>query len=268
MSDYCAIDFGTSNSAVALPGESGQVRMVELEDALTTMPTAVFYLNDPAAPFDERLRHYGRAAVAAYVEGSDGRLMRSMKSILGSSLVEQSTEVGPGISVRYADVVSGYLRRLKKLAQAQDAAELQRVVLGRPVFFVDGDAQRDASAQKVLLAAAKAVGFKEVNFQDEPIAAALDHELSVAKMGRLGRNPALVFAGKCAGRVSLHRRGVPVQARRRRPHPDVCWRGRARAHKPPFPLRLAGHASHPAVHGVRLGDVVRRRPRLAPRHLR
>ncbi|MDP1900880.1 MAG: hypothetical protein Q8K96_10565, partial [Rubrivivax sp.] len=49
----------------------------------------------PAQQFEaERL--YGRAAVAAYVEGIDGRLMRSMKSLLGSSLLDQSTDIGAG----------------------------------------------------------------------------------------------------------------------------------------------------------------------------
>ncbi len=54
------------------------------------MPTAVFYGVEGLAPHEAPRRLYGRAAVAAYVEGSEGRLMRSMKSILGSSLVEQT----------------------------------------------------------------------------------------------------------------------------------------------------------------------------------
>src|SRR5690606_3659752 len=85
---FAAIDFGTSNSAVALPEGDDGVRLVELEPGQRTMPTAVFYRADgPAHADPERL--YGRAAIAAYVEGIDGRLMRSMKSILGSSLADQ-----------------------------------------------------------------------------------------------------------------------------------------------------------------------------------
>ena len=87
---YAAIDFGTSNSAVVLPVAdaaaqgSGAVRLIELEPGLHTMPTAVFYRSDTPPNEPEAQRHYGRAALAAYVEGQDGRLMRSMKSILGS----------------------------------------------------------------------------------------------------------------------------------------------------------------------------------------
>ena len=173
---FAAIDFGTSNSAVALPDAGGGVHLVELEPGQITMPTAVFYRADTPSSQRDAERLYGRAAVAAYVEGTDGRLMRSMKSILGSSLLDQGTDVGGGRSVRYRDVVTGYLRRLKTQAEASAGHALTRAVLGRPVFFVDDDPARDAQAQAALAAAASEVGFDEVLFQYEPIAAALDHE--------------------------------------------------------------------------------------------
>jgi hypothetical chaperone protein len=182
---FAAIDFGTSNSGIALPDPAGiGVRLVPLEGGHPTMPTAVFYRADTPARELEPERLYGRGALAAYVEGVDGRLMRSMKSILGSSLLDQSTDVGGGRAVRYRDVVVGYLRHLKRLAEAElqaqgTEAELTRVVLGRPVFFVDDDPVRDAQAQAALEAAARQVGFAEVLFQYEPIAAALDFESGV-----------------------------------------------------------------------------------------
>jgi hypothetical chaperone protein len=52
-------------------------------------------------------------------------------------------------------------------------------VLGRPVFFVDDDPARDAQAQSALETAARQVGFEEVRFQYEPIAAAFDYERNV-----------------------------------------------------------------------------------------
>ena len=183
---FAAIDFGTSNSAIGLPhqGAGGQrtgsgVRLVTLEPGFQTMPTAVFYRADTPTAQLEPDRLYGRAAVAAYVDGIDGRLMRSMKSILGSQLLDQSTDVGAGRAVRFRDVVVGYLRHLKRMAEAEAGHPLLRVVLGRPVFFVDDDPLRDAQAQAALEAAACAAGFAEVLFQYEPIAAALDHESHV-----------------------------------------------------------------------------------------
>jgi hypothetical chaperone protein len=173
---YCAIDFGTSNSAVGVPDRVGRMSLVNVEGGERTMPTAVFYLIEGRAAHEEPLRLYGREAVAMYLERHEGRLMRSMKSILGSSLATQHTDLGAGHAVRYVDVVAGYLRHLKVLAERDAGASLTRAVLGRPVFFVDDDPQRDAQAQDTLEAAARAVGFSEVSFQYEPIAAALDYE--------------------------------------------------------------------------------------------
>ncbi len=167
---FCAIDFGTSNSAVAVPADTGMA-LVELEPGQRTMPTAVFYFAEGRHDADGPPRAFGRAAITAYVDGHDGRLMRSMKSILGSALIDQTTDVGGGRGAKYADIVSGYLKRLRRLA-----GEPTRAVLGRPVFFVDGEPARDAAAQAQLEACARTVGFHEVQFQYEPIAAALDFE--------------------------------------------------------------------------------------------
>jgi hypothetical chaperone protein len=177
---FCAIDFGTSNSAIAIPDGASGMRLVELEPGYLTMPTAVFYFVE-GSEFDGPPRAFGRAAVAAYVDGIDGRLMRSMKSILGSSLIDQTTDVGGGRGAKYLDIVAGYLKHLKGRAEAQTGSPITRVMLGRPVYFVDDDPERDALAQAALQTAAKQAGFSEVQFQYEPIAAAFDHERSVER---------------------------------------------------------------------------------------
>jgi hypothetical chaperone protein len=180
---FCAIDFGTSNSAVAVPdagSAGGAMRLVELEPGQRTMPTAVFYFAEGPHDADGPPRAFGRAAVAAYVDGHDGRLMRSMKSILGSPLIDQTTDVGGGRGAKYSDIVAGYLKRLRRLA-----GEPTRAVLGRPVFFVDGEPERDAAAQAQLEACARAVGFQEVHFQYEPIAAAFDFEQQATREQRV-----------------------------------------------------------------------------------
>lgn len=176
--DFCAIDFGTSNSALALPGAD---RLVELEPGFATMPTAVFYLADGPAHAAEPERLYGRAALAAYVDGLDGRLMRSMKSLLGSALLAQRTDVGGGRALRYVDVITGYLGHLRRRGEAEAGGPLTRAMLGRPVFFVDDDAERDRAAARALADAALAVGFVDVRFQYEPIAAAFVHEAAATQ---------------------------------------------------------------------------------------
>jgi hypothetical chaperone protein len=166
---YCAIDFGTSNSAVALPAGDG-VRLAPVEGEHATLPTAVFFNTD------ENRREYGRAALAAYVDGYDGRLMRSMKSVLGSPLIDGMTDLGDGSAIKYTDVIGIFIAYLMQCAQAGAHAPIERAVLGRPVFFVDDDARADALAQQQLETAARAAGLREIHFQFEPIAAAFDYE--------------------------------------------------------------------------------------------
>jgi hypothetical chaperone protein len=173
---YCAIDFGTSNSAVAVP-DGAALRLAPVEGAYTTLPTAVFFNTD------ENTRNYGRAALEAYIDGFDGRLMRSMKSILGSALAENSTDLGDGSAIKYTDVIAIFVDHLKRSAEHSAGGPISRAVLGRPVFFVDDDPRADNLAQQQLEAAARSVGLREIHFQYEPIAAAFDYESHLTEEG-------------------------------------------------------------------------------------
>ena len=173
---YCAIDFGTSNSAVAVP-DGATLRLAPVEGAYTTLPTAVFFNTD------ENTRNFGRAALEAYIDGFDGRLMRSMKSILGSALAENSTDLGDGSAIKYTEVIAIFVDHLKRSAEASAGGPISRAVLGRPVFFVDDDPRADQLAQQQLEAAARSVGLREIHFQYEPIAAAFDYESHLTEEG-------------------------------------------------------------------------------------
>ena len=173
---YCAIDFGTSNSAVAVP-DGAALRLAPVEGAYTTLPTAVFFNTD------ENTRGFGRAALEAYIDGFDGRLMRSMKSILGSPLAENSTDLGDGSAIKYTEVIAIFVDHLKRSAEASAGGPISRAVLGRPVFFVDDDPRADQLAQQQLEAAARSVGLREIHFQYEPIAAAFDYESHLTEEG-------------------------------------------------------------------------------------
>lgn len=163
------IDFGTSNSAMSWAAAHGPSRLIPLEGDAVSMPTAVFFNSE-----DHRT-HFGRDAVAQYLAGTEGRLMRSLKSLLGSPLIHESTEVNHR-PVSFLEIVTTFLAELRERAARSLGSAPQRVVMGRPVHFVDDDPARDAAAQQSLLEAAQAAGFREVSFQLEPIAAALDHE--------------------------------------------------------------------------------------------
>lgn len=169
---FCGIDFGTSNSTVALADATG-ARLITLEDGSPTLPSAVFW------PDDRGPLQFGRAAMATYLEGEDGRLMRGLKSTLGSNLLEDKTLLG-GRMVSFRTVIEAYFAFLKQRLE-QEYGPLDAVVLGRPVHFVDGDDAADARAENALADIARSLGFKHIAFQFEPIAAALHYEQSISR---------------------------------------------------------------------------------------
>jgi hypothetical chaperone protein len=163
------IDFGTSNSAVAVLDAAGTARALALEGDATNLPTAVFF------NAEDRTVHFGREAVSLYLQGVDGRLMRSLKSLLGSALMQEHTAMGWG-EVSFQDILTRFLAELARRARQQVGELSPRALLGRPVHFVDDAPERDAQAQESLRRAALAAGFAEVDFEYEPIAAAFDYE--------------------------------------------------------------------------------------------
>ncbi|MBU0799396.1 MAG: Hsp70 family protein, partial [Alphaproteobacteria bacterium] len=56
----CGIDFGTSNSTVALAGGTAAAGLVRLEGDKTTLPSAIFF-RDGVGPV------FGRAGINAYL---------------------------------------------------------------------------------------------------------------------------------------------------------------------------------------------------------
>jgi hypothetical chaperone protein len=173
MANACGVDFGTSNSTVGWvrPGQSTPADgvLLPLEDGKATLPSVVFFNAD-----DDQVR-YGRAALADYLEGYDGRLMRSLKSLLGTPLMDGQTEVA-GRSIAFRALLAQFIGELKRRAETSAGRSFTQVVLGRPVHFVDDDPAADRLAEDTLAEIARAAGFTDLAFQYEPIAAAFDYE--------------------------------------------------------------------------------------------
>ncbi|MDH4583848.1 Hsp70 family protein [Pseudomonas sp. BN415] len=167
------IDFGTSNSTVGWWRPDAEP-LIALEDDKITLPSVVFFNTE------ERRPAYGRQALHEYLEGYEGRLMRSLKSLLGSPLLKSETTV-LGSALPFKDLLGLFIGQLKRRAEAAAGREFEQVVLGRPVFFVDEDPEADQEAQNTLVAVAQKLGFKDVSFQYEPIAAAFDYERGIER---------------------------------------------------------------------------------------
>jgi hypothetical chaperone protein len=168
----CGLDFGTSNSAIGVARDNAAA-LSPLEAGNTLMPSAVFF------DYETKGRVlFGSDAIAAYVGQTEGRLMRALKSILGSSLIDEKTSLGNRM-VPLAEVVGIFVRHLKRKAEEFAGQEITSVVHGRPVRFVDDDDKADARAQEMLEAIARQAGFRDISFVYEPIAAAHHYERTV-----------------------------------------------------------------------------------------
>jgi hypothetical chaperone protein len=168
----CGIDFGTSNSTVGW-SRPDQGALLALEDGKLTLPSVVFF------HAEDGHTSYGRAALADYLSGDEGRMMRSLKSLLGTSLMDDFTEV-MGRVLPFRDLLALFIGELKVRAEAAAGQRFDSAVLGRPVFFVDDDAEADKLAENTLAGIARATGLQHIEFQYEPIAAAFDYESQIS----------------------------------------------------------------------------------------
>lgn len=167
----CGVDFGTSNSTVGWL-RPGSPTLLALEGGKATLPSAVFF------NADEDSTCFGRAALDEYLEGYEGRLMRALKSLLGSSLIDGHTEV-LGRALPFRQLLASFIAQLKLRAETQAGRSFDTAVFGRPVHFVDDNADADRKAQNTLEDIARQAGFTEVSFEFEPIGAALHYEASL-----------------------------------------------------------------------------------------
>ncbi|WP_239796150.1 Hsp70 family protein [Candidatus Nitrotoga arctica] len=167
----CGIDFGTSNSTVGwlCPG---QPTLLALENGKPSLPSVVFF------NAEENTVSVGQAGLKEYLDGYEGRLMRALKSLLGSSLMEGKTEI-QGRSLPYKELLTQFITELKHRAEMAADRSFDQAVFGRPVFFVDDDTAADDKAEVTLEAIARTAGFREVSFQYEPIAAAYHYERQI-----------------------------------------------------------------------------------------
>ena len=167
--DWLGVDFGTSNSAAAFLHQ-GQVRQVTWAgadgSAAGTLPTAVFF------DYQSRSMQVGWPAHAALQDGEEGRYMRSLKRVLGTSLMAENRIIG-GKQRNFFDIISEFLAVLKARAESQSGQVFRHVVAGRPVFFHSHDPARHQQALADLRECYRLAGFDKIIFVAEPEAAAV-----------------------------------------------------------------------------------------------
>jgi hypothetical chaperone protein len=165
---HCGIDFGTSNTTLSIL-DGNTPRLIPLEKDKDTIPSALFF------PADRSLPLFGRAAIHAYLNGQEGRFMRSLKRVLGTSIMQSGTTIN-GKRYTFPVLIGLFLRHIKNTAEQHIGKELTSVTLGRPVHFQNHNPDADAKAEDELRNIAHSIGFNDIRFQYEPIAGALAHE--------------------------------------------------------------------------------------------
>ncbi|MBN1584597.1 MAG: Hsp70 family protein [Anaerolineae bacterium] len=201
------IDFGTTNSGAAFfDGE--QVHLFPVDPA-SPDPTVirsmlyitkdktfvgkealdVYYEQNIGRPTKMVREYVGEIEVTAadmsfikdvYVlidELMPGRLLRSIKSGLATSY--DGTSIF-GHYYTLEELIAIYLREIRERVEIQAGERVTGVVLGRPVHFVGLEANNQR-AQERLRQAAQMAGFEEIDFELEPIAAALHYELRISE---------------------------------------------------------------------------------------
>mgnify|MGYP003639085189 CR=1 FL=1 len=159
------IDFGTSNSAVGYC-ENGKAKLINIEDGHDTMPTAIFFDS-----IEKELR-FGRRANASLINRNEGRYVRALKNILGTSLMHERRYIW-GKQTTFSEIIAHFLREVKTRTEAETGQSFTHALSGRPVFFHSENKEKDAQALADLTECYQKAGFEHVDFMFEPEAAAI-----------------------------------------------------------------------------------------------
>jgi hypothetical chaperone protein len=209
MSIKVGIDFGTSNSGVAVyDGQKVRVLPVDPKNVQPEVIKTVLYITK------EYRAYLGQEAAEAYYRDNVNRQRRFVKQWAGEidyrgadmhyvrDIFVYVDELKPGRLLQYlktalrkegykgtqvferhysaGDLAKTYLTLLKQRAEDVLGEPIHAVTLGRPVKFSES-AEQDQKAEETLRQAAHEAGFTEVDFELEPIAAALYYEQSISK---------------------------------------------------------------------------------------
>ena len=212
---HCGIDFGTTNSSLAVSqGSNPKVIPIDRQNKNPYVLRSLIYINPaqsvaigseaisrylsdlntlPTVPLRQEftgrmIKTFGPSSgggagpviwVPEIVEIDDsgrGRLLQSLKSVLTSSFFSGTNIFGKFYSLE--DLLSLLLLEIKTRAESELGYELTSAIIGRPVRYVGTDASQTALDRMSRIG--KSAGFKNVEFEYEPVGAALNYGLDVS----------------------------------------------------------------------------------------
>lgn len=210
---YIGFDYGTANCSVAVM-KAGKPVMLPLENGSALLPSMLcaptrdavsewlfrhHQVPTPTADNQAILRRavalnreedidvlpnsvqFGLASLAQYVaDPEDVWFVKSPKSFLGASGLK------PQQVAFFEDLVCATMLHIRQTAEQQSDTAITQAVIGRPINFqgLGGD-DANQQAQGILARAAGRAGFKDVEFQFEPVAAGLEFEATLTQETRV-----------------------------------------------------------------------------------
>jgi len=179
MRKSVGIDFGTTNSAIAVAGADASLSMAKfhLNDQDTENFRSVLYFEQLREGTRRNISaHAGPSAIMRYLQAEQkGRLIQSLKSYLGSRLLTSTNVFGRPYLLE--ELISFLARSLRKESESSLGALGKTAVVGRPVRFSGAESAKDEEfGLSRLRAAMHSAGFEKVIFEYEPIGAAYHYE--------------------------------------------------------------------------------------------
>ncbi len=206
MRERYGLDFGTSNSSIAIHRNGGvQVLPVDPSSVNPRLASSVLFVDRQGQSW------IGAEAIKVFVERNSGREIvrkrvssgKIIETVFGDEYVtfdadttipgrffqaiktflrDQSYE-GTDVFGRFYTIeqlAAEMLRQIKTRGDALVGHPVDAVVMGRPVHF-STDEKQDALAERRLREAARQAGFADVEFMMEPIGAALAYEADLKR---------------------------------------------------------------------------------------
>ncbi len=168
------IDFGTTNSAIALASGGGEVQLATFDDAALKVFRSILFFQRPDPGLPPRPTA-GPGAIEQYIDDNEGRLIQSMKSFLTSGSFRVTDIFGRKYTLE--QLLGYFLRRLRTQAEVALGPLGERAVVGRPVRYAgDGPKCSEDLALQRMRGALTEAGFPDVTFTYEPVGAAYEYE--------------------------------------------------------------------------------------------
>ncbi|MCX0500981.1 molecular chaperone [Erwinia billingiae] len=210
---FIGFDYGTANCSVAIM-KDGVPALLPLEQGSTLLPSMLcaptrdavsewlfrhHQVPTPEADNQAILRRalafnreedievtpnsvqFGLASLAQYMaDPEDVWFVKSPKSFLGANGLK------PQQVAFFEDLVCAMMLHIRQKAEQNLNQSITQAVIGRPINFqgLGGD-DANRQAQGILARAASRAGFKDVEFQFEPVAAGLEFEATLQKETRV-----------------------------------------------------------------------------------